>query len=121
MLAMARPLEQNQAALVRKAVQKTRIGGSFPQRLTGWHGNCPSRLAFQELSAARAPMADGPQATALDQILSLLAEKNATLDRARRYIRLRSLLEVWLYIHIPATLALMAALTAHIISVFFFW
>jgi hypothetical protein len=57
----------------------------------------------------------------MDQVLSLLEEKNATLDKARRYIRLRSLLEVWLYIHIPATLALIAALTAHIISVFFFW
>jgi hypothetical protein len=121
MLDVARPLEQNQAALVRQAVQKTRIGGGFWQRLSGWHGNCPTRRAFQELSAARARMAAGPQATAMDQVLSLLEEKNATLDKARRYIRLRSLLEVWLYIHIPATLALIAALTAHIISVFFFW
>ncbi len=121
LLDVARPLEQNQAALVRRAVQKTRIGGSFLQRLTGWHGNCPSLLAFRELSAARARMTEGSQATALDQTLSLLEEKNATLAKARRYIRLRSLLEVWLYIHIPATLALMAALTAHIVSVFFFW
>ncbi|HEY0265720.1 MAG TPA: hypothetical protein VGC16_03150 [Rhizomicrobium sp.] len=121
LLDVARPLEQGQAALVRKAVQKTRIGGGFWQRLSGWHGNCPTKLALAELSAVRGRMADGPQATALDQVLSLLEEKNATLDKARRYIRLRSLLEVWLYIHIPATLALIAALTAHIISVFFFW
>ena len=66
-------------------------------------------------------MADGKQAQAMDQVLSLLEEKSLTLEKARRYIRLRSLLEVWLFIHIPATIALIAALTAHIISVFFFW
>ena len=36
-------------------------------------------------------------------------------------MRLRALLEVWLYVHIPATIALLAALTAHIISVFYYW
>jgi hypothetical protein len=52
-------------------------------------------------------------------VLSLLEEKYLTLEKARRYIRLRSLLEVWLFIHIPATIALIGALAAHIISVFF--
>jgi hypothetical protein len=70
---------------------------------------------------ARKRMSDGPQAVALDQVLSLLEEKSATLAKARRHIRLRSLLEVWLFVHIPTTLALIAALTAHIVSVFFFW
>ena len=64
---------------------------------------------------------DGTQAAALDQVLTLLDEKSATLARARRHIRLRSLLEVWLFIHVPTTLALIAALAAHIVSVFFFW
>ena len=66
-------------------------------------------------------MGDGKQAQALDQVASLLEEKSLTLEKARRYIYLRSLLEVWLFIHVPATIALIAALTAHIISVFFFW
>ena len=57
----------------------------------------------------------------LRAVLSLLEEKELTLQKARRYICLRSILEVWLFIHIPATIALIAALTAHIISVFFFW
>jgi hypothetical protein len=30
-------------------------------------------------------------------------------------------LEVWLYIHVPLTFALIAALAAHIIAVFFYW
>jgi len=31
------------------------------------------------------------------------------------------LLEVWLFVHVPLTFVLLAALFAHIISVFFYW
>jgi hypothetical protein len=31
------------------------------------------------------------------------------------------MLEVWLFIHIPLTIALIAALAAHVISVFYYW
>ena len=43
LLEVARPLDQGQAALVRRAVQHTRIGGNFWQRLTNRHGNCATR------------------------------------------------------------------------------
>ena len=121
LLEVARPLNQEQAALVIGAVRRTRIGGNVWQRLSGRHGNCATANAQRVLHGARLRMPDGPQAVALDQVLSLLEEKSATLAKARRHIRLRSLLEVWLFIHIPTTLALIAALTAHITSVFFFW
>ena len=119
LLEVARPLDQAQAALVTRAVQRTRIGGSFWRRLTNSHGNCETLRAITALKAARPSVPDGKQAQALDQVLSLLEEKELTLGKARRYIRLRSLLEVWLFIHIPATIALIGALAAHIISVFF--
>jgi len=121
LLEVARPLDQTQAALVTRAVQRTRIGGSFWRRLFNAHGNCETLEALTRLKAARASVPDGKQAQALDQVLSLLEEKELTLTKARRYIYLRSLLEVWLFIHIPATIALIGALMAHIISVFFFW
>jgi hypothetical protein len=121
LLEVARPLDQAQAALVTRAVQRTRIGGSFWRRLTNAHGNCETLHALTALKSARQSLPDGKQAQALDQVLSLLEEKELTLTKARRYIRLRSLLEVWLFIHIPATIALIGALAAHIISVFFFW
>ncbi|MFO1246646.1 MAG: hypothetical protein U1E93_00155 [Alphaproteobacteria bacterium] len=118
---VARPLDREQAALVIRAVRYTRIGGNFWQRLTNSHGGCATANAQRVLLAARTGIKDPAKAAALDQVLSLLEEKNATLAKARRHIRLRSLLEVWLFIHIPATLALIAALIAHIVSVFFFW
>ena len=121
LLEKARPLDQAQAAAVTRAVERTRIGGSFWRRLTNAHGNCETLRALTALKATRASLPDGKQTQALDQVLSLLEEKYLTLEKARRYIRLRSLLEVWLFIHIPATIALIGALAAHIISVFFFW
>ena len=57
----------------------------------------------------------------LTQILFLLERKDAALAQARRHIRMKTQLEIWLYIHVPATFALLAALIAHILSVFLYW
>jgi hypothetical protein len=38
-----------------------------------------------------------------------------------QHLRIKALLEVWLYVHVPLTFALIAALAAHIVSVFFYW
>ena len=43
------------------------------------------------------------------------------LALARRQIHITALLEAWLFVHVPATFALLAALTAHIVSVFLYW
>ena len=57
----------------------------------------------------------------LERVDALLERKRAMLARLRRHLRLKALLEIWLYVHVPATFALIAALTAHIVSVFFYW
>jgi hypothetical protein len=51
----------------------------------------------------------------------LLERKAAALARIRHHLRIKALLEIWLYVHVPATFALIAALGAHIFSVFFYW
>ena len=35
--------------------------------------------------------------------------------------KIQALMEIWLYVHVPLTLGLIAALTAHIVSVLFYW
>jgi hypothetical protein len=30
-------------------------------------------------------------------------------------------MDIWLYFHVPLSIALLAALTIHIVSVFFYW
>ena len=53
--------------------------------------------------------------------LDRLHQKEAMLARMRRHLRLKGWLQVWLYVHVPMTFALIAALSAHIVSVFFYW
>jgi hypothetical protein len=65
--------------------------------------------------------ASGDRKNALDAVGNNLERKAAALARIRKQLRLKAMLEVWLYIHVPATFALIAALAAHIVSVFFYW
>lgn len=58
---------------------------------------------------------------AIQRVRALLQRRLAQLDQIRRHMRLRALLEVWLYVHVPTTFALLAALSAHVISVFYYW
>lgn len=116
----AQPLDQDQAAVARLSLERTRIGGGFWRRLIGWYGDCGNRQAMAGIALARRVAAPS-QYGALDQIASLLERKDAALAQARRHIRIRALLEVWLFVHVPVTFALLAALTAHIVSVFFYW
>ena len=46
------------------------------------------------------------------------------LDMVRTLVeqaRIKALLKVWLYVHVPVAFALCVALAIHIFSVFFFW
>jgi hypothetical protein len=116
----AQPLDREEADLVRLSTEQTSIGGTVWNRLSGWYGDCRTLKAVEGLGRLRRsrPRAAGP---ALDQIDALLARKQETLAQARRHIRIRTMLEIWLYVHVPVTFALLAALTAHIVSVFFYW
>jgi hypothetical protein len=114
----AQPLDRNEADLVRLSTEQTDIGGSLWNRVSGDYSGCKTRRAVEELARIRR---SGPANTSLDQIGALLKRKQETLAQARQNIRIKTILEVWLYVHVPVTFALLAALTAHIVSVFFYW
>ena len=52
---------------------------------------------------------------------SLLGKRAAQIDQIRRQMQTKALLQIWLYVHVPLTIALLAALTAHVVSVFYYW
>ncbi len=114
----AQPLDRAEADLVRLSTEQTDIGGSLWSRLSGDYSSCKTRRAVAELARIRRSGQPNPS---LDQIDALLGRKQETLAQARRHVRIKTLLEVWLYVHVPITFALLAALTAHIVSVFFYW
>jgi len=116
----AQPLEQRHADLVQASLDQDAFGGGLWARLTGKYPSCATRMAQAEIrrETAYAPnIADDP----LERVDALLTRKEAILARVRKHLRTKALLEVWLYVHVPITFALIAALSAHIVSVFFYW
>jgi hypothetical protein len=116
----AQPLGQAHADLVRQSLEQDPFGGGLWARLSGRYPRCATRAAQAALRAETAyqpNLGDNP----LERIDALLEKKEAILARVRRHLRIRALLEIWLYIHVPVTFATIAALSAHIVSVFFYW
>jgi hypothetical protein len=67
------------------------------------------------------PNATPELAAAMRQLLVLLDEKGQLLTRARQDIRYKAIMDIWLYFHVPLSVALLAALLAHVIAVFYLW
>jgi hypothetical protein len=116
----AQPLNRAQAEIVRVSLEKTDIGGGFWRRLFGYYGDCANARGLAQLAAAGEPSSRS-EANARAKVEDLMRRKGEALALARRQIHITALLEVWLFVHIPATFALLAALTAHIVSVFLYW
>jgi len=116
----AQPLGQRHADLVRASLEHDPFGGGLWARLSGNYPQCATRAAKAEIrkeTVHQPHIGDDP----LEKIDALLERKEAVLARVRRHLRIKALLEVWLYVHVPVTFALIAALSAHIFSVFFYW
>lgn len=112
--AAAQPLRQADSDMVLSALGQDVFAANAWQRLAGKYPRCATRRAIHSF----AHVGDDD---AYERVRALLGRRLAQLDQIRRQMRLKALLEVWLFIHIPATIALIAALTAHIVSVFYYW
>jgi len=111
----AQPLPTDLAQAVQGAITQSPFALGLLGRLAGRDRACATDAAIATLAASR-----GIDPALLDPVERLLIRRKAQLQRIRRQMRLRALLEVWLYVHVPATVALLAALMAHIISVFYY-
>lgn len=117
-VALELPNEIN--TLVLQASQATRVGGNLFQQLRMHHPDCPTTLALDRVLALGAHLGEA-QAKANRSLCGLLLRKQALLRRARCEVAYRARMQVWLYLHVPLSVALLAALTAHVVAVFFYW
>ena len=115
----AQPLGREESDLVIAALEQGTFDWGIGSRLSGRYRKCATTraLAHFEDYWSRPVGSDEPK----DKVRALLGRRKSQLDQIRRHLRIRALLEVWLYIHIPVTIALLAALTAHVVSVFYYW
>lgn len=117
-LAIQQPDEIN--ALVLRASEETRIGGSALQQWRGRQIDCPTTIAVEKVQELGKKF-KGEQARQNRDLYALLLRKKTLVSQARKDIRLRAKLEIWLYFHVPLSVGLVVALVAHVISVFFYW
>ena len=140
-LKLASEIDEATHAKVVKSLEKNVLGGSalqllFARRkikpvedlgLSGKSGARPetesditsSTMMFMASNIAKGRL-DKREAT---QKLSdlLIGQKSQLLKQLRRELQIKAFMDAWLYAHVPLSFALLAALIAHVFSVFFDW
>jgi hypothetical protein len=106
--------------LVRTAKKETRIGGNLLEQFQKRHPNCPTTLAVKRLQELGKNM-KGSQVKTHRELYVLMLRREALVARARRDIMLKARLKIWLFLHVPFSIALLCALLAHIVAIFFYW
>lgn len=113
-------IEDSIVRAVSPAIERDEIGGSAWRQITARYPHCPTRAA---LGAVQRAIHELPAERAADVrgVLVLLTRKSELLQRVRRDIQYKALMDIWLYVHVPVTFASLAAVIAHIVAVFFYW
>jgi hypothetical protein len=116
----ALPLDEETAAVIGRSTENNVIGGSVRRQLTGRLRGCTTEAAITHLDANSIMVPPEIEET-WRRVRMLLEEKQLLLSRVRHDISYKAMMDVWLYLHVPVALMLLAALFAHIFSVFFLW
>ena len=101
-------------------IENTRIGGSVWRQLSGRDPRCATLDAYKRVKA----YSDELSLEHSDEerrLLTLLSNKLELVQRARRDVQFKAMMDIWLYFHVPLSFALLAALIAHVVAVFFYW
>jgi hypothetical protein len=107
-------------ALVDRSVAGTRLGGGFARIMSGRDPACPTAAAVRDWPAIGRSLT-GDTARRAKEVYGLLLQKDQALERARRDIQHKAVIDLWLYFHVPLAFMLLAALVAHVVSVFIYW
>jgi hypothetical protein len=128
---------------VLRSIERTRLGGGAWAQLTAGDRSEPALASVREAAEERdrevskprreartmfamvdflsAESSTDKQTESLRKLIDVLTRKQSLATRVARDIQLQALMEIWLYVHVPLSIGLLAALTAHIVSVFFYW
>ena len=113
---LLRPREDTDSAIdqVRNYLEQKDV----ERRNQGQSRDMPTMFAMVDFLSSRT--ADSKN-EALRKLMDVLARKKTVTSRLARDLQLQALMEIWLYVHVPLSFALLGALSAHVVSVFFYW
>ena len=140
-LQLADTVDKSIHDVVLQSIQRTRLGGGVWSQLNSRDASDEAiaslRRSVKEGSKKKSSVQGGQtmvmmvdylassatekQNENLRRLIDILTRKRTLASRVARDIQLQALMEIWLYVHVPLSLGLLAALTAHVISVFFYW
>lgn len=115
----AKSLDDDINRALLEASERTRLGGSVMEQLSGDASDCATEAVWRRVTQ-RAENSPPEQAQAFRTVLTLLEKKRALLERARRDIGYKARLDIWPLIHVPLAFALLAALLAHVTVVLWY-
>ncbi|MEQ8512677.1 hypothetical protein [Algiphilus sp.] len=145
-LKLADQIDSETHAVVARSIANAKLGGSLREQLSGRYIRSDAgtledflKLKDTQIKASPQPAGGGRQATIaffadqlfdagrepraekLQRLLKVTSERKALVERINRDVTLRARLNIWLYMHVPVTIALLAALLVHILTVFLYW
>lgn len=139
-LSLVTALDVHTHYLVLDAIRRSTIGGGFWAQLSAYDGskllissgagsadtarivdNKGQQALIKILAGKLAESSNTDEITRLQALLEITGNRAALLRKLQKRIQLQSLLQFWLYLHIPLSCALLAALIIHITSVFIYW
>ena len=135
---LARRCSARTQAIVESALGRTRLGGGVIAQLDGRDrslvldpeqdegesklvANPDQEVVIDHLSASIPRAGKREEALVLQELLGLFGRRRTVLQRLRQDIRLQGWLRIWLYFHVPLTVATLAALVVHVAAVFVYW
>lgn len=108
-LAILRGTDSSQVALTGEDGVVRVESNSSQERILAWLG--------RELARSD----DAERTRRIDELVNLMAARRNLLRRLVQDARNVAWLQLWLYVHVPITFALLGALIAHVLSVFIYW
>ena len=105
---------------VSRACSETAIGNGLLEQLRGYQPNCPTANAVAQLTLMGKDL-PSDQRKPYRELYSIMVRRLSLVKRVRQDLMYRARLGFWLYFHVPFTIALLVAMMAHIIAVFFYW
>ncbi len=141
-LALADGIDPKIHAVILRSIDHTRLGGGVWTQLRARDGSdlaldtlqkaIVARDKKQEMKTTEMPTmfamvdflaghATDKQGEAMRKLIDMISRKKALATKVARDMQYQAMMEIWLYVHVPLSFALLAALIAHIVSSFFYW
>lgn len=133
---VASALPGDYAELVGSAISRTMLGGTAMALLRARDlslvavsrgdgrsvvSNADQEAVLDWLAERQSVSTDADQAAAIGELSTIFRNKRRLLRNLRHNIRTQALLECWLFFHVPLSIALLAAVAVHIVTVFIYW